>query len=148
MEQIDTVVVGAGQSGLSTSYLLTKQGISHVVLEAASTVADPWRSGRWDSFWYTEVEKWADEEEFTMASTKDQLRALIERLPDDCTLEDVQYHLYVQQKVERGLEDVHRGRVVSQAEVERRMASQVDRKANWTLAALADLEAAAQDIEA
>lgn len=57
-----------------------------------------------------------------MASTKEQLRELIERLPDDCTLEDVQYHLYVQQKVERGLEDVRHGRVLSQQEVERRMA--------------------------
>lgn len=56
-----------------------------------------------------------------MASTKEQLRELIERLPDDCTVEDVQYHLYVQQKVERGLEDVRACRVLSQAAVERRM---------------------------
>ncbi|NMP24799.1 hypothetical protein [Sulfobacillus harzensis] len=57
-----------------------------------------------------------------MASTKEQLRELIERLPDDCPVEDVQYHLYVQQKVERGLEDVCAGRVLSQEEIERRMA--------------------------
>jgi predicted transcriptional regulator len=56
-----------------------------------------------------------------LASTKEQLRELIEHLPDDCTLEDVQYHLYVQQKVGRGLEDVRHGRVLSQEEVERRM---------------------------
>ena len=57
-----------------------------------------------------------------MATTKEQLRDLIERLPDDCTLEDVQYHLYVQQKVERGLDDVRAGRGLTQHEVERRMA--------------------------
>lgn len=57
-----------------------------------------------------------------MATAKEQLRDLIERLPDDCTLEDVQYHLYVQQKVERALDDVRQGRGVIQHEVERRMA--------------------------
>ena len=61
-----------------------------------------------------------------MATTKEQLRALIERLPDDCTLEDVQYHLYVQQKVVRGLEDVRHGRLLSQQEVERRMARWIE----------------------
>ena len=62
-----------------------------------------------------------------MASTKEQLRELIERLPDDCTVEDVQYHLYVQQKVERGLEDVRAGRVLSQDEVERPMSKWTDK---------------------
>ena len=62
-----------------------------------------------------------------MASPKEQLRELIERLPDDCTVEDVQYHLYVQQKVERGLEDVRAGRVLSHEEVERRMAKWTDK---------------------
>ncbi len=62
-----------------------------------------------------------------MASTKEQLRELIERLPDDCTVEDVQYHLYVQQKVERGLKDVRAGRVLSHEEVERQMAKWTDK---------------------
>lgn len=52
-----------------------------------------------------------------------QLRELIERLPDDCTLEDVQYHLYVRQKVDRGLDDVRRGWGLTPHEVERRMAT-------------------------
>lgn len=60
-----------------------------------------------------------------MATTKEQLRDLIDRLPDDCTLEDVQYHLYVQQKVERGLADARGGRGMTQQEVERRMAKWV-----------------------
>ncbi len=62
-----------------------------------------------------------------MASTKEQLRELIERLPDDCTVEEVQYHLYVQQKVERGLQEVRDGRVLSQEAVERRMAKWTDK---------------------
>jgi putative flavoprotein involved in K+ transport len=33
MESVDTVVIGAGQAGLSASYHLTQRGIAHVVLE-------------------------------------------------------------------------------------------------------------------
>ncbi len=62
-----------------------------------------------------------------MAITKEQLRELIDRLPDDCTVEDVQYHLYVQQKVERGLEDVRASRVLNHEEVERQMAKWTDK---------------------
>ncbi|MDZ7778961.1 MAG: hypothetical protein U5R14_03355 [Gemmatimonadota bacterium] len=49
--------------------------------------------------------------------TKETVRDLLERLPDDCTLEDVLYHLYVIQAVERGLEDAEAGRTVSHEEV-------------------------------
>lgn len=42
--------------------------------------------------------------------TKQAVRELLDRLPDDCTLEDVLYHLYVVQEVERGLADVGAGR--------------------------------------
>jgi predicted transcriptional regulator len=35
--------------------------------------------------------------------------------------EDIQYHIFVQRKVEAGLADVEPGRVLSSEEVERRM---------------------------
>ena len=47
---VDTVIVGAGQAGLATSYFLQQRGHSHVVLEKAPRVASAWRTGRWDSF--------------------------------------------------------------------------------------------------
>ena len=47
-----------------------------------------------------------------MQTTKQEVSDLLNRLPDDCTLEDVQYHLYVLQKIERGLKDA-RGRTSS-----------------------------------
>ncbi len=47
-----------------------------------------------------------------MAQTKETVKALLDRLPDDCSLDDVLYHLYVIQAVERGLEDVAQGRVI------------------------------------
>jgi hypothetical protein len=47
------------------------------------------------------------------------VRDLLKKLPDDCSLDDVQYHLYVLQKIERGLRDADEGRVYSQKEVEK-----------------------------
>ena len=48
--KIDTVIVGAGQSGLSLSYYLKQAGREHLVLEKAAQPADAWRNQRWDSF--------------------------------------------------------------------------------------------------
>jgi predicted transcriptional regulator len=47
-----------------------------------------------------------------MLATKQRVRDLLERLPDDCSLDDVVYHLYVMQKVEAGLADVETGRLI------------------------------------
>jgi predicted transcriptional regulator len=60
-------------------------------------------------------------------TTKDQVRALLDRLPEDCTLDDVQYHLYVVQAVALGEADAKAGRVISHREV----ASELRRK--WLL---------------
>lgn len=49
--------------------------------------------------------------------TKDAVRDLLDRLPDDCTLEDVLYHLYVVQAIERGLADAEAGRTISHEQV-------------------------------
>ena len=47
MEQIEAVVIGAGQAGLATSHELTGLGVEHVVLERGR-IGDTWRN-RWDS---------------------------------------------------------------------------------------------------
>jgi hypothetical protein len=57
----------------------------------------------------------------SMPSAKQEAIELIQRLPDDSTLGDIQYHLYVRQKVLRGLRDVEEGRSQTQEEVEKRM---------------------------
>ena len=46
---------------------------------------------------------------------------MIQSLPDDCTIEEIQYHLYVRQKIERGLATAEVGQMISQAEAERRV---------------------------
>jgi predicted transcriptional regulator len=56
------------------------------------------------------------------ATAKEQIRKMLDELPDQASLEDIQYHIYVRQKIERGLEDVAEGRVVDEDEAERRMA--------------------------
>jgi len=48
-EQIDVVVVGAGQAGLAVSYYLQAFGVEHAVLERGR-IGESWRSARWDSF--------------------------------------------------------------------------------------------------
>jgi len=48
-ERVETVVVGAGQAGLASSYFLTARGREHVVLERGRVV-ETWRSERWDGF--------------------------------------------------------------------------------------------------
>ena len=45
---IDTVVIGGGQAGLTMSHALSLRGRPHVVLERAR-IAERWRSERWDS---------------------------------------------------------------------------------------------------
>ncbi|HIJ54808.1 MAG TPA: hypothetical protein HPQ03_01650 [Deltaproteobacteria bacterium] len=56
-----------------------------------------------------------------MQTAKQEVRELLETLPDDSTFEDIQYHLYVRQKVEQGIQDINDGKTYFQDEVEKRM---------------------------
>ncbi len=53
---------------------------------------------------------------------KDQVRQLLEHIPDDATLEDIQYHIYVREKIDRGLADVAAGKVLTEKQFDERMA--------------------------
>jgi cation diffusion facilitator CzcD-associated flavoprotein CzcO len=50
----DSVVIGAGQAGLSTSYHLKRRGIPHVVLDADAMPGGAWQH-RWDSLTMRDV---------------------------------------------------------------------------------------------
>jgi hypothetical protein len=52
---------------------------------------------------------------------KETLRALLERLPDDCSFEDVLYHVYLVQQVEEGSRAAQEGRVVPHDQVMREL---------------------------
>src|SRR5688572_5987129 len=47
--RVDTLVIGAGQAGLSTSYWLKQAGIEHLVLESHRELGGAWQD-RWDNF--------------------------------------------------------------------------------------------------
>jgi predicted transcriptional regulator len=52
---------------------------------------------------------------------KEAVIRLVQSLPDDCTVEDIQYHLYIREKVEGGLQAIEEGRVVSEEEADQRI---------------------------
>ena len=56
-----------------------------------------------------------------MGTAKEEVEALLSKLPDDCSIEDIQYHLYVIEKVRKGLESADSQGTVTQEEVERRL---------------------------
>jgi predicted transcriptional regulator len=62
-----------------------------------------------------------------MQTAKQEVRDLLENLPEDCTFEDIQYHLYVLQKIERGMKDAREGRIYTQKEVEKNMAKWLEK---------------------
>ncbi|MBO0610798.1 FAD-dependent oxidoreductase [Myceligenerans salitolerans] len=59
MDVYDSVVIGAGQAGLSASYHLERLGIRHVVLDAGPRPGGAWQH-RWDSLTMRDVHGVAD----------------------------------------------------------------------------------------
>jgi putative flavoprotein involved in K+ transport len=47
--EVEMVIVGGGQAGLSLSWWLAQHGVRHVVLERAR-IANAWQAQRWDAF--------------------------------------------------------------------------------------------------
>jgi putative flavoprotein involved in K+ transport len=47
-QQIDTIVIGAGQAGLSAGYHLARRGLPFAILDADARIGDHWRD-RWDT---------------------------------------------------------------------------------------------------
>jgi hypothetical protein len=56
-----------------------------------------------------------------MKKAKDEIRDLLEQLPEDVSLEEIQYRIYIRQKIEKGMQAALEGRLLSQAEVEARI---------------------------
>jgi hypothetical protein len=56
-----------------------------------------------------------------MSRAKQQGESLLHRLPENCSVEAIQYHLYVLDKVKRGLDDAHQRGTISQEDVEKRL---------------------------
>ncbi len=56
-----------------------------------------------------------------MGKPKDEVRQLLDSLPEDASFEDIQYHIDVRQAVRRGIEAADRGELIEHEEVEGRM---------------------------
>lgn len=54
MEISESIVIGAGQAGLSTSFHLTRLGVDHLVLDANDAPGGAWQH-RWDALTMTDV---------------------------------------------------------------------------------------------
>jgi hypothetical protein len=53
-----------------------------------------------------------------MQSAKQVAMQVIQSLPDDCTLDDISYRLYLHRKLERSADDIKHGRTHTQQEAE------------------------------
>ncbi len=57
-----------------------------------------------------------------MTNPKQRVRDVLEQLPDDCSIDEVVYRLYVIDTIEKRLQAAERGDAVPQDEAERRLA--------------------------
>lgn len=56
-----------------------------------------------------------------MSTAKEEVQKILDHLPAEASLEDIQYHIYVRQKIERGLKEIDDGQTISQETIEARM---------------------------
>jgi len=56
-----------------------------------------------------------------MPLPKEEIRKMLDSLPDDVSWEDIQYSIYVRERVERGRREAAEGKLLDENEVERRM---------------------------
>jgi len=82
-ERVNTVVVGAGQAGLSVGYHLQRRGVSFVILDGGGRVGDAWRR-RWDSLKlftprkFSSLDGWAFPGDRNTFPTKDEMGDYLE----------------------------------------------------------------------
>jgi len=82
-EQFDTVIVGAGQAGLSAAYHLKKWGRSFVIVDANDRIGGSWRN-RYDSLrlftpsWAVKLPGWRFPRETAQHPTREQMAEYLE----------------------------------------------------------------------
>ncbi|MFO8034054.1 MAG: hypothetical protein R6U88_02670 [Candidatus Bipolaricaulota bacterium] len=62
-----------------------------------------------------------------MSTAKEAVLRMLADIPDDASFEDIQYSIYVRQKIERGMRDIEEGGILTHQEVEQRMARWIER---------------------
>lgn len=61
------------------------------------------------------------------AIAKQEVAQLLRQLPDDATLQDIQYHVYVLEKIQRGRSDIEAGRSYTTEQARERLGKWLDR---------------------
>ena len=61
-------------------------------------------------------------------TVKQQVQKILDGLPEDCSIEDLQYRLYVIDVIRNRLEEEKRGEFVSQEEVEQRFTQWAEKR--------------------
>ena len=56
-----------------------------------------------------------------MHTAKQEVETLLQHLPEESTLEDIQYHLYVLEKIIRGQDDIANGRSCDHTQAKARL---------------------------
>ena len=86
-ERFDTVVVGAGQAGLSAGYHLKRAGRTFVILDANDRIGGSWRT-RYDSLrlftpsWAVALPGWRFPRKTAIHPTRDQMADYLEGYAD------------------------------------------------------------------
>ena len=62
-----------------------------------------------------------------MATAKEEIRRILDSLPDDATWEDVQYSIYVRERIERGRSEADQEKLINQDDAESRMKPWLDK---------------------
>ncbi len=62
-----------------------------------------------------------------MVAVKPEAQDMIQNLPDNCTYEDIQYHLHVIEKIKNGMNRAENGEVSSHQDAKQRMAKWLSR---------------------
>ena len=52
-----------------------------------------------------------------ISNLKEEIIDLIRKLPEDTTIDDIMYHLYVKKKIIAGLKDLDQGKVIPHEQV-------------------------------
>lgn len=52
-----------------------------------------------------------------MASAKETVESILKSLPENATYEDIMYEIYVRRNIEKGLDDIKKGNVISEKEM-------------------------------
>jgi len=61
-----------------------------------------------------------------MSTAKAEVASMLASLPEDASLEDIQYHLYVLEKVKRGMERADSEGAIPHEEVKKRLGKWLD----------------------